>query len=88
MPLASPLLSPDDPSNIHSPYPDNTGVSSPISNEAQHRGYSPVTTDKSGQHIHNTIGDPVGDAEAVPPYDAQKDIVNNNDLWVDITPAE
>lgn len=68
----------NDPANIHNHYDDPTGVPSPLSNEAMHRGYSPLTTDTPGQHVHNTAGTP---------ETAGKTIVEDDDLYIDTTPA-
>lgn len=72
----------------YSGFSDPTGAPSPVGNERMHRGYTPLTTDVPGQHVHNTVGDPAGDPLADPVVPAQKDVIEGNDLWIDTTPAE
>jgi hypothetical protein len=83
------MVSPDnDPVNLRLFHPDGTGVSSPLGNEAVPRAYNTVGTDKQGQFIHNTIGDPAGDPDGDPVVPAIREDVREHDVYVDITPAE
>lgn len=70
-------------------YDDPTGAPVPSSYKMR-RGYSSLTTSKSGQHVHNYPYDPSNtDSEAgtVAPEDL-RDTVQPNDFWVDNTPEE
>lgn len=78
----------NDPSNLNLFHPDPTGVSSPLNNEAVSRAYNTVGTDKQGQFIHNTVGDPAGDPDGDPVVPAIRETVQENDVYIDITPDE
>ena len=70
-------------------YEDPTGDPVPT-NHKMHKGYSPLTTNKTGQHLHNYTYDPSDtdpeEGTAASPHLAET--VNENDLWVDTTPEE
>lgn len=75
--------------HMNSAYDDPTGK--PVSsNYKMHRGYSSLTSDVPGQHMHNTTFDPSNDdseAGTVAPEDL-RDTVEQNDVWIDTTPEE